>query len=297
MEQARGAELRQHRRWSHLAITASALVTVVSGTLLCVPARDTRLIALAALLCSLLALAAAWRTDLAARNLEARLVSEASRRMGIAGRLVHELQTPLLELRLAAEHLESSAGSHAARLGFGIPSIVARIVALIEIFKQLVDPRSQDGAIVNLNKVCESVVHAWKAMSSQEVLFLRRYSLNATVNGSEDQWLQAVLIILRNAIEAAGQSPMIELETSRRQDGDVVTVILRIVDNGPGFPVALLQQIGRDGMTTKPGADHGHGLFLAKMIVAALGGSLSVANRSDGKQGARVELSQSYAKR
>jgi two-component system sensor histidine kinase RegB len=99
---------------------------------------------------------------------------------------------------------------------------------------------------------------------------------------AESTLRQGVFNVLDNAVEA---SPRWLCFTAHR-DGE--TLVLRVLDEGPGFPSEILAQIGRPYQSTKERRAGGLGLFLVFNVVRKLGGHVSVRNRESG--GAEVEL-------
>jgi two-component system sensor histidine kinase RegB len=67
-------------------------------------------------------------------------------------------------------------------------------------------------------------------------------------------------------------------------------VVLRIIDDGDGFPPQVIGRIGDPFLRSKPGQEHqerpgyegmGLGLFIAKTLLERTGAALSFANASD----------------
>ena len=95
------------------------------------------------------------------------------------------------------------------------------------------------------------------------------------VRGDADQLQQALINLVRNAIEATpGGTEPVELRVFQGKDG----VIFEVEDCGPG--VANPDNLFVPFFTTKPGGS-GIGLVLARQVAEAHGGSLSLQNRSD----------------
>jgi nitrogen fixation/metabolism regulation signal transduction histidine kinase len=95
------------------------------------------------------------------------------------------------------------------------------------------------------------------------------------IRGDADQLQQALINLVRNAIEATpgGKEP-VELRASRVKDG----VVFEVEDCGPG--VANPDNLFVPFFTTKPGGS-GIGLVLARQVAEAHGGSLTLQNRAD----------------
>lgn len=88
---------------------------------------------------------------------------------------------------------------------------------------------------------------------------------------------QILVNLLLNAVQAAGESPEVDVEVEPSRDG----VSIRIADNGPGIADALLPRIFDPFFTTKP-TGTGLGLSLSYDLAVRLGGHLQAANRDAG---------------
>lgn len=92
------------------------------------------------------------------------------------------------------------------------------------------------------------------------------------------QLQQALINLVRNAREASGTSEALELRIESRGPGGVR---LEILDRGPGMEPETLRRALLPFYSTKPEGT-GLGLALAREIVEAHGGRLSLANRPEG---------------
>lgn len=88
--------------------------------------------------------------------------------------------------------------------------------------------------------------------------------------------------VLDNALEASPD--WVGLEAEVEND----TLVLSVLDKGPGFAPAMLVNYGKPYHSTKGRPGGGLGLFLVVNVARTLGGTVAVANRPEG--GAKVTL-------
>jgi two-component system sensor histidine kinase RegB len=94
---------------------------------------------------------------------------------------------------------------------------------------------------------------------------------------------------LNNLIQNAVQFARHEVSVTTFWDADTVTV--EIADDGPGFPVHLLNRLGEPYLSTRPGTS-GHmglGIFIAQSLLERSGARVSFDNFAEG--GAHVVIS------
>ena len=110
-------------------------------------------------------------------------------------------------------------------------------------------------------------------------------ALGEDVTIVSDQALkQVVTNLLDNAFEV---SPgWIRLNAERRDD----MLRIDVLDLGPGFTAAMLENFGKPYHSTKKHRGAGLGLFLVVNVIRKLGGSVSAHNRPDGGATVTVEL-------
>lgn len=234
-----------------------------------------------------------------------RITSERKLAMNLVDQLAHEIHTPALELRLLASDLENSKGASSSldeRCWSRLTSLVERITALIDSFTLFnpyaIDQFRSTRATQNLNTICDTAIMSAKLLGAR-TRFQRRYAAGVTVDGNSSELAQMVRNLLKNAIEATSATglPIVEVVTElRRSSGSSSEqVVLKIMDNGPGFDLMVLDRPCEEGFTTKPGLGRGYGMFIAKNIAMAHGGTMSLWNREKSGSGAIVEIALPYS--
>ncbi|BBK30007.1 hypothetical protein STHU_06410 [Allostella humosa] len=95
---------------------------------------------------------------------------------------------------------------------------------------------------------------------------------------------QIVVNLVTNACDALAEVPQPRrLSVALGFDADARMLELRVADNGPGIPPAIMKRIFQPFFTTKPeGMGTGLGLSLCVTQVKELGGSITVSNRPEG---------------
>jgi K+-sensing histidine kinase KdpD len=107
---------------------------------------------------------------------------------------------------------------------------------------------------------------------------------------------QALANVVANAVQHAGPDAGIALEA--RRDGD--TIVLAVVDNGPGIAPDVLPHIfekfARAPRSGDAGEGTGLGLAIVKGIVEAHGGSVTATSPVENARGTRIEIRLPLAK-
>lgn len=143
--------------------------------------------------------------------------------------------------------------------------------------------RGQSPTIQPLSQFLTTVIDEWRdrAPPTLTVTLEGPTPRNPTIIA--DPAIQQVLsALLDNASEADARN----LTVNAVADGEAL--ILTFMDDGPGFPDAILSRFGQPYQSTKGRAGAGLGLFLLVNVMRTLGGEVDAVNMPDG--GARVRL-------
>lgn len=199
------------------------------------------------------------------------------------GRLIaHELKNPLAGIKGAAQLLrddvESEEGLALIEL---IGSEIDRIRRLADRMEKLGDEDPTGSEHVNIHEILTQARRIIQS-ANPNIIFDERYDPSLPhAFGDPDTLMQALLNLIKNAAESAGERGQIRLETSFRagvrggKSGKLLPVQIQIIDNGPGIAKDMLAQIFQPFVTTKP-EGQGLGLALVSKVTAAHEGLVEV---------------------
>jgi len=202
----------------------------------------------------------------------------------IIRQLAHEVKNPLGGMRGAAQLLERKLPNAELRRYTDI------IIAEADRLAALVDRVLQAGGMrraetINPHQLTEHVAELIRSEAPPGVEILRDYDPSLPpVSVDRDQIVQALLNVVRNAMQAIGQKGRIIIRTRAlpnfviggRQHRLVDSI--EIEDNGPGIPEDLQENVFFPLVTNKPEGS-GIGLTIAQDIVSGNGGLLEFDSR------------------
>lgn len=216
--------------------------------------------------------------------------------------LAHEIKNPLstigLNAQLLGEAVDESGldGESRGRLSRRIASLrreVERLKGILSDFLQYAGELRLQPGPADLNQVVDELVDFFLPQAEHHGVRLRADLTGGTVWAEIDVPLikQAVLNLMLNAVQAmagpfsadesaAGRHPsnvgelILRTHTGRDTDGSA-TVILHVIDTGPGIPAEALAKIFQPYFTTKSGGT-GLGLPTTRRLIEAHGGRIDV---------------------
>lgn len=209
----------------------------------------------------------------------------------VARRLAHEIKNPLTPIQLSAERLEHRLadkldGLDAQVLVRSTQTIVkqvAQLKGMVDAFSQYARTPEIKLQPLDMNQLVREVL----ALYDTQRLGMRVKLADALpwVNGDPARMRQVIHNLLQNAEQAMAEraAPQIEIVTALAGNA----VLLRVTDNGPGFPPDILARAFEPYVTTKAKGT-GLGLAIVKKIIEEHHGNIEVANVQDG--GAQVSL-------
>ena len=211
----------------------------------------------------------------------------------VARRLAHEIRNPLTPIQLSAERMRRKlmrglAASEAELLDRSTQTIVQQVEAMkqmVAAFSEYAKAPDMHVSEFDLGALVRQVSDLYHAQDSRVAFGLSLDPKAAPLEADPGRIRQLLNNLLTNSLEALDgtPNPVIMIETKRVGD----QVALTVVDNGPGFQGALLEQAFDPYVTSKPKGT-GLGLAIVRRIVEEHGGQVEVDNAPQG--GARVRI-------
>lgn len=210
-------------------------------------------------------------------------------RMGLlASGAAHELGTPLATLsvilgdwaRMAPFAAEPELREEIEEMQLQIQRCKHIVSAILQ---SAGESRGEAPSATTLHAFLDGLAEGWRRTRPVIRLDYRRDGVPELAIVSDTAFKQAIDNILDNALEAAPDRPVTLIATAEDEQ-----LVLRVLDEGPGFTADMLARFGKPYQSTKGRPGSGLGLFLAVNVARTLGGRLTAANRELG--GAEVSL-------
>ncbi|WP_374672900.1 ATP-binding protein [Ideonella sp.] len=210
-------------------------------------------------------------------------------RMGLlASGAAHELGTPLATLsvilgdwaRMAPFAAEPELREEIEEMQLQIQRCKHIVSAILQ---SAGESRAEAPAATTLHAFLDHLADDWRRTRPVTRLDYRRDGVPELAIVSDAALKQMIDNILDNALEAAPDRPVTLIAAAEDEQ-----LVLRVLDEGPGFAPEMLARFGKPYQSTKGRPGSGLGLFLAVNVARTLGGHLVAANRALG--GAEVTL-------
>ncbi len=215
----------------------------------------------------------------AARGLAARQERLASLATMAAG-AAHELSTPLGTVALAAKELERAlTKAEQTELAADARLIREQVGRCRAILEQMAQGAGTVGENVATCRVGELLDEAMVGIRDAPAIHreIPDELVRARLRLPPHAVSQALRSLITNAQDASPPTAAVVVTVSRNAS----TIELAIRDRGAGMPSEILARIGEPFFTTKPpGRGMGLGLFLARAVVEAVGGTLQIESKA-----------------
>ena len=199
------------------------------------------------------------------------LAQQATSRMLVRG-LAHEIKNPLGGLRGAAQLLEQELNDPELKEYTQI--IIAESDRLQDLMDKMLGPnKPAHKSLLNIHEVLERVRHLMAVETGNHISLQTDYDPSIPeLFADKNQLIQALLNVVRNAIQALQKSGTIILKTRIQRHMNIgrklykLVAKIQIIDNGPGIQPALLGQIFYP-MITGRAEGTGLGLSIAQSLI------------------------------
>ena len=199
----------------------------------------------------------------------------------VAANVAHEVRTPLSVLKTSAHLLAHSEISPEERqtLGDMIGAEVDRLNGVVTALVDLARPKPVQFRHESLAAVVERAITFFRPFAGKRDIALEAVqpTHDVSVFASADQLHQVLLNLLQNALQAMTRPGRVTVRTG----DEGATVLVEVIDTGPGFAPSVLPRAFSPFFTTKTDGT-GLGLAIAQRIIEEHGGILGAHNAADG---------------
>jgi len=198
--------------------------------------------------------------------------------------MAHEIKNPLGGLRGAAQLLEQELENEELREYTGI--IIGEADRLQNLLNRMLGPNTLPRKRrVNIHEILERMRTLVQAELPPDIVIERDYDPSIPdLMADADQLFQALLNIVRNAMQSLGERGQITLSTRSQRKVTIGHKLRRlvaridIIDNGPGIPPEMMKSIFYPMVTGRPDGT-GLGLPIAQSLVNQHGGLIECSSR------------------
>lgn len=214
--------------------------------------------------------------------LQARIAAYLKERMQLLAAISHDLQTPITRMKLRVEQMDE--GLEKDKLSHDLDAM-EHLVREGVAYARSMDSSTEAPCRVNLDAFLDSLVFDYQDSGAQ----VDKNGHAPTTLQTRPHALRRVLVnLVDNALKFAGAA---QLEV-KREEG---VTLIRVLDNGPGIPETELDDVLKpfyrvESSRNRSTGGTGLGLAIAQQLTQAMGGSLTLSNRSEGGLCAQIEL-------
>lgn len=208
---------------------------------------------------------------------------------GLAAAAAHELGSPLSTIAVVAQELKRAVPGDSP-LAEDIALLVSQSGRCRDILARLAERPEQSGGAPFEKLPASALVQATAEAATGAPPGIATEFDAAALDGSAEPVLARapeILHALGNLVENARQFARHAVVVRTRWSA--AELVVSVTDDGPGFPIDVLGELGEPYLTSRRGTGHmGLGVFIAKTLLERTGAQLSFANPAGG--GAEVAI-------
>ncbi|MCL7748438.1 ATP-binding protein [Halalkalibacter alkaliphilus] len=196
----------------------------------------------------------------------------------LAAGIAHEIKNPLTTLKGFIQLIQEKSYDESFT-----PIMIKEIERINDITNEFLDlsrPTVLTKEIYDIQKIFQELEVFLSSLAlPKNIEFLQTYKGATSIYCDGNQLKQVFINIFKNCVEAVEHNGKIHL-TVEPYDSD--NILIRLEDNGDGFPEHILNKMGQPFVTTKK---HGHGLgiMVCKRIIETVHlGQLKMYNKNSG---------------
>jgi signal transduction histidine kinase len=202
--------------------------------------------------------------------------------------IAHQWRQPLATSNMAISILKDKSNHDSLDKDFlnktlnEMESLNMHMSDTVESFLNYFSPNKEQGEFDILHVVDKAISFFSKTIKNKSIVVKTEVPENISVYGYKEEYLQVVLSIVSNAIQAFStqENKLIKIIAHKSNEN----VSLDIIDNAGGVSDAIVDKIFNPYFTTKESSEGtGLGLFIANKIVSeSMNGKIIVANTENG---------------
>lgn len=206
----------------------------------------------------------------------------------ITAGVAHEINNPVAVIQGNMDVLRDSLGSNATAVETELNLVdrqIVRIQAIVGKLLQFARPTDfaeYDEAVPLDTVLNDCLVLVDHIVSKGKVTVHTDISEAPMVKADPGELQQVVVNLILNAVQAMGDSGLLELSIHALSREGVDGACLTVADNGPGIAPEKLDSVFDPFFTTKQAEGTGLGLSISQTLVQKVGGLIAVANRESG---------------
>ncbi len=192
----------------------------------------------------------------------------------MAKQVAHEIKNPLTPMKLAVQQLIVSYRDKNKNFDSIFEKVSSTILTQIENLSLIASEFSRFARMPNFKieevDLLPVITDSVNLFAHEKIrIDLKTHLHEAPVEADKNQFRRMLINLIRNSIQAGGDSIELKLEHSGG------SYVLTVADNGPGIPDDIKDKIFNSNFSTKP-KGMGLGLTLAKRFIEGINGSISL---------------------